>query len=312
MPKSFISYAWETDEHKKWVKTFAERLREDGVEVVLDQWNLIPGDQLPEFMEKSIRENDFVLIICTPRYKDKSDNRSGGVGYEGDIMTAELFVKGNQRKFIPILRDGKWDDAAPSWLLGKYHIDLRGTSYSEVNYNDLLATLHNIREDAPKIGKIPVERIQNQFSKKNRKISTSTDNSEPVKIEGIIVDEVSNPKVNGFHGSALYKVPFKLSRKPSVVWKNAFIQTWNRPPSYTGMHRPGIASVTGNKIILDGTTIEEVAKYHRETLKLSVEKANKIEKELLAQQKKNDDIERARIEKHKIDVREAAEQIKFD
>jgi hypothetical protein len=41
-------------------------------------------------MEKSVRENDYVLIICTPTYKSKSDNRVGGVGYEGDIMTGKF------------------------------------------------------------------------------------------------------------------------------------------------------------------------------------------------------------------------------
>jgi hypothetical protein len=40
------------------------------------------------------------------------------------------------------------------------------------------------------------------------------------------------------------------------------------------MHRPGIASVAGDKVILDGTTIEEVGKYHAETLRLVVDKVN--------------------------------------
>jgi hypothetical protein len=123
-PKAFVSYSWDDDNHKKWVAQLATRLRSDTVEVILDQWYAVPGDQLPEFMEREIRKNDYVLIICTPNYKQKSDNRSGGVGYEGDIMTAEIFSKGNHRKFIPILARGTWADASPSWLKGKYFIDL--------------------------------------------------------------------------------------------------------------------------------------------------------------------------------------------
>lgn len=38
------------------------------------------------------------------------------------------------------------------------------------------------------------------------------------------------------------------------------------------MHRPGIASVVDDEILLNGTTIEEVREYHRETLKLCIEK----------------------------------------
>jgi hypothetical protein len=34
------------------------------------------------------------------------------------------------------------------------------------------------------------------------------------------------------------------------------------------MHRPNIARGTGDKVVLDGTTIEEIEKYHKETLVL--------------------------------------------
>jgi hypothetical protein len=51
------------------------------------------------------------------------------------------------------------------------------------------------------------------------------------------------------------------------------------------MHRPGIASVIGDKIVLNGTTIEEVRDYHIETLKLCVDIATKEEaKELETKQ----------------------------
>lgn len=125
-PTAFISYSWDDDYHKYWVRDLAARLRGQGVDVMLDQWENAPGDQIPAFMERAIRDNDHVLIICTPRYKRRSDNREGGVGYEGDIMTAEVLTTQNHRKFIPILRRGTWEEAAPSWLQGKYYIDLCG------------------------------------------------------------------------------------------------------------------------------------------------------------------------------------------
>src|SRR5262245_2555082 len=120
VPRAFISYSWDDAAHKEWVKELATRLRADGVDVTLDRWHAVPGDQLPAFMERAVRENDFVIAVCTPHYKQKSDRRGGGVGYEGDIMTAVIFTGGHQRKFIPVLRRGTWADAAPSWLLGKY------------------------------------------------------------------------------------------------------------------------------------------------------------------------------------------------
>jgi len=42
------------------------------------------------------------------------------------------------------------------------------------------------------------------------------------------------------------------------------------------MHRPGIARVSGDKVYLDGTTIEEVQKYHRDTLVLALEETNRL------------------------------------
>src|SRR5690606_23141434 len=120
-PKTFISYAWESDEAKAWTKLLATRLRGDGVDAKIDQWEVVPGDQMPHFMEKSVRDNDYVLIICTPKYKVKSDGRQGGDGYEGDIMTAEVLQTSNHRKFIPILRSGTAGTVMPTWLQGKYY-----------------------------------------------------------------------------------------------------------------------------------------------------------------------------------------------
>ncbi len=78
-PKVFVSYSWDDDGHRDWVRGFASRLRSDGVDAELDRWKLSPGDQLPEFMERAVRENDAVLIVCTPRYKARADGRVGGV-----------------------------------------------------------------------------------------------------------------------------------------------------------------------------------------------------------------------------------------
>ena len=154
-PKAFISYSWDDDAHIEWVKDLATRLRQDGVDVTFDRWHAVPGDQLPAFMERAVRENDYVIAVCTPNFKEKSDRRRGGAGYEGDIMTAEVFISGNQRKFIPVLRCGQWAETAPTWLKGKYSIDLTGNPYSELQYETLLRTLHGALEPAPPVGSRP-------------------------------------------------------------------------------------------------------------------------------------------------------------
>ena len=62
-PTTFISYAWESDDLKNWVKNLAIQLRDEVIDAKLDQWEIIPSDQMPHFMEKFVRENEFVLII---------------------------------------------------------------------------------------------------------------------------------------------------------------------------------------------------------------------------------------------------------
>src|SRR5436305_781177 len=92
-PTVFISYSHDTPAHKKWVGELASRLVEKGVEVVLDQWDLGLGDDVPKFMEKSVGEADRVLMICSETYVRKADDGKGGVGYEAMVVTGELVRK---------------------------------------------------------------------------------------------------------------------------------------------------------------------------------------------------------------------------
>lgn len=306
-PTTFISYAWESEELKSWVKDLATQLRDNGIDAKLDQWEVVPGDQMPHFMEKSVRDNDFVLIVCTPKYKTKSENRIGGVGYEGDIMTAEVLQNSNHRKFIPILKSGTKETALPAWLKGKYFVDLSNENHYEKNFEDLLTTLLNARETAPSLGKVKEKFIKENVSKPFESVI-----EDEIKIKGILIDEVTQPLNDGTRGSALYKIPFELNKRPDYEWIDLFINAWNRPPRFTSMHRPGIASVFGNKIILDGTDIEEVEKYHKDTLKLAVEVANNTLKEIKIMKRQKEEFERQKAEEHKNKLGDISKRINFD
>lgn len=54
IPRVFISYSHDSQSHKKWVMDFAIRLRNSGVDAILDQWELKPGDDLTHFMERNL------------------------------------------------------------------------------------------------------------------------------------------------------------------------------------------------------------------------------------------------------------------
>ena len=155
VPTAFISYSRESDEHKAWIVELGTRLRTDGIDLTLDEWHLRPGDELPRFMEDAIRDSDFVLVVCTPTYRAKSDARSGGVGYEGSVITAEITTGAPRRKFVPILRSGEWREAAPSWLKGGVYIDFRSDPYPEASYSVLRNTVFGLLPEPPPLGPAP-------------------------------------------------------------------------------------------------------------------------------------------------------------
>lgn len=134
---------------------------------------------------------------------------------------------------------------------------------------------------------------------------------EPIKLEGIIIEEVTLPRNDDTSGSALYAVPFRLSDTPTATWVDLFVQSWNLPPRFTSMHRPGIARVEGNRIILDGTTIEEVKRYHLDTLKLAVSEANRLLAEEKRTSARQTATSKSRRQRHQEHVAEVAKSLKF-
>ena len=136
--------------------------------------------------------------------------------------------------------------------------------------------------------------------------------TRPIKITGIIVEDVTLPRNDGTRGSALYQVPIQLSRKPSSGWADLFVETWNHPPRYTTMHRPGIAQIIDDRIILNGTTMEEIEDYHLDTLKLIIERVNKLHLEREKLEQKRLEEKKRQNQKHINEVKNISDRLKFD
>ncbi len=56
--KLFISYSWSTPDHEDWVLNLAMELRESGVDVILDKWDLKEGHDAFAFMEKMVSDKN--------------------------------------------------------------------------------------------------------------------------------------------------------------------------------------------------------------------------------------------------------------
>jgi len=152
-PRVFVSYSWDTELHKNWALIFVNQLRQHGIDAFIDQTHLDLGARTPEFMERAIRESDRVLVVCTDAYKRRFDNRKGGAGYEGHIITGEIISEVGKNKFIPVLRGGDWSTALPTALSGVYGVDLRNDSAGE--FRKLIESLHGVSRISP-VGAKPV------------------------------------------------------------------------------------------------------------------------------------------------------------
>ncbi|WP_350431739.1 toll/interleukin-1 receptor domain-containing protein [Shewanella sp. H8] len=160
-PRVFISYSHDSAEHKGWVLDFATTLRNRGVDAVLDQWDLKPGDDLPHFMETQLEASDFVLMVCSEKYVAKANAGEGGVGYEKMIMTSSLLNTIDSSTVIPIIRqDGS--DHRPTFLKSKLYINFSNDSENEYSFDDLLRTLLNSPlYEKPSIGSSPFKSMDN-------------------------------------------------------------------------------------------------------------------------------------------------------
>ena len=141
IPRAFLSYSHDSLEHKKWVLDLATRLRNNGIESIIDQWSLGPGDDLPHFMEQNLAAADRVLMVCTDSYVKKANSGAGGVGYEKMIVTADLLKRIDSNKVIPLIRQSG-THAVPTFLQSKLYLDFSRDDQIELAFDDLVRAIH--------------------------------------------------------------------------------------------------------------------------------------------------------------------------
>jgi hypothetical protein len=139
-----------------------------------------------------------------------------------------------------------------------------------------------------------------------------TDLFKDIGITGVDKAGVTQPTNDGTRGSGLYKVPFKLSERPPTGWDEFFVNAWDHPESYSTMHRPRIARVVGDKIVLDGTTMEEVEKVRESTLEGAVARANREYRDYDEKRAAKAKADEERAAEHQREVDEVADRLKFE
>lgn len=154
-PVVFISYSWDSEAHKQWVLKLSEDLRKNGVYTFLDRY-CCAGEDLITFMTKGLENANKVLIIGTPAYKKKTQKKSGGAKFEDQVITIELYNNMDSSKFIPVLREGSFNDSFSGLIGLRIGFDMSDDAKYENELKNLVHALWNYPVNAaPKLGPKP-------------------------------------------------------------------------------------------------------------------------------------------------------------
>ena len=167
-PRVFISYSHDSSEHEMKVCTFANRLREDGIEALIDQYCPNPPDGWPIWMEREIDRADFILVICSPVYLRRAERRESpgkgrGALWETKLIYNHLYSKDyEEQRLIPVLFDGAATTDIPSPYRGLTHYRVNTLEGYETLYRHLT---YQPRVEVPHLGRLkPLPPIQPRAS----------------------------------------------------------------------------------------------------------------------------------------------------
>ena len=159
-PKVFISYCWTNQEYRDRIRLYANRLISNGIKVVIDLYDLKPGQDMYAFMESMVNDPSIthVLAFLNKQYVEKANARQGGVGTESQILSQELYEKIDQTRILPIFcekeEDGKL--VAPTFFKGRIGFDFSSLDAENDNWEQLLRTLAGKpRYVKPALGPLP-------------------------------------------------------------------------------------------------------------------------------------------------------------
>ena len=145
VPKVFISYSWSSQEHKDRIREWTDRLLNDGIEVVFDQYDLTEGDDKIAFMEKMVTDESVthVLAFCDKEYTEKANSRKAGVGTESQIISVKIYKKVEQTKFIPVACefDDKGDPYLPTFFESRMYFNFSTPELVNNNWEGLVRLL---------------------------------------------------------------------------------------------------------------------------------------------------------------------------
>jgi TIR domain len=290
----FISYA-----HADKPLAFALRdgLSGSGCRVWVDEGELRIGDSLVQRISEALDRVDFVAVLVS----------EASVGSDWCRKEVSLAMTGeiNQQGItvLPLRIDGT---PMPESLKDKLYLDVERDDVA-LAISDLMESIR--RHLSPNLPLPPRKRPPATCGPPCPQ--PPTESSEPNRITGIDTDHINGTRNDGTRGCGLYAVPFMLSHNPDDRWAALLVENWDHPARFTSMHRPGIARVAGDRIVLGGTTIDEVERYHLDTLKLAVTATNEQYRSLVDRERAEEQLQRRADEDQRRGVQDTVGRLDF-
>ena len=162
-PTVFISYSHDSAEHADRVLALSNRLRADGIDCILDQYETSPPENWPRWMDNHIRKSDFVLMVCTDTYcrrvtGEEEPGTGLGVRWEGNLIYQHIYNAGAANsRFVPVLLDGGGVEHIPTPVQGAMHYLV----HTPKGYEDLYRRITNQpRVTRPELGKLKTLQVR--------------------------------------------------------------------------------------------------------------------------------------------------------
>lgn len=163
----FISYSHDSSSHCEQVLSFSDRLRSEGVDCHLDQYEDSPSEGWPRWMNKQLSEADYVLVVCTSVYCSRVEGSAPagtgrGAKWEGALIMQDNYDNDTRNtRFIPLGFQPYDTDSTPRFL--------RGSTYYDVSTADGYTSLYRRVTAQPRVIKPPIGKLKTLGPSRNPK-----------------------------------------------------------------------------------------------------------------------------------------------
>jgi hypothetical protein len=148
VPKVFVSYAHESDQHMTQVLEFATFLRQTGIDAVLDLWSTDARQDWYAWAIREMTDADFVLVVASGRYRLTGDGSGPSTEHRGVQSEASLLrelIYADRAtwlpKALPVVLPGHTLDQIPLFLQPHTASRFAVSSFDTTGAEELLRVL---------------------------------------------------------------------------------------------------------------------------------------------------------------------------